>query len=160
MVWQWLALQQVKILNTNTCDNVDDDEVVALVNDYTTPILITNDDKTTPPPTVDNNAYTMSDATTIMSQWQFSNTNERWKHVAQTPPKQHHRDKCAPTMSPMVKKRISQTLWMSNYNKTPTSNVHPSQNIDLTKQTNFKKHKAFLKWKGVVLFFIFLFIGY
>jgi hypothetical protein len=30
--------------------------------------FITSDDKTTPPPIVDNNAYTMSDATTTMSQ--------------------------------------------------------------------------------------------
>ncbi len=80
MVWQ---LQQLKILNTNTCDNVDDDKVVTLIDDYTTPILITSDDKTTPP-IVDDNAYTMSDATT-MNRWQFNSTNEWWKHVAQTP---------------------------------------------------------------------------
>jgi hypothetical protein len=60
----------LKILNTNTCNDVDDDKVVTLVDDYTTPILITNDDKTTPPTRVDNNAYTMNDAITMMRQQQ------------------------------------------------------------------------------------------
>ncbi len=61
----------MKILNTNnTCDDVDDNEVVTLINDYTTRIGMISDDKVTPPPLVDDNTYIMNDATIMMKQQQ------------------------------------------------------------------------------------------